>query len=189
MPLKQVLRACLLTTCLIAPGLASQAAAQELRIGYVGVTTGPFAGIGGHNERGWKLGLEREGWTKDGDKLAGFPAKVFYADDQMRPDVGLREVEKMLKANRVQVVAGVMGSNVMMAVARVITDANVVLVGINAGPAPIAGELCTPLFVSAAIQNDQNAESTGELANREGVKSVYVIAPNFQAGTPDALVT
>ena len=158
------------------------ASAQELRIGFLGVATGPFAGIGMHNERGWKLGLEKEGWAKDGDKLGGVATRIFYGDDQMKPDTGLREIEKFIKNDRVQIISGVMGSNVMMAVAKPIFDANVVLVGANVGPAPLAGELCNPLFASASFMNDQNAEATGELANRDGIKSIYLIAPNYQAG-------
>jgi len=167
---------------LLAACAAHPVAADELRIGFVSTVTGPFAIIGTHNERGWKLGLEKEGWAKDGDKLGGVPARISTGDDQMRPDAGLREVERMIKSERVQIVAGIMGSNVMMAVAKVIFDANVVLVGTNAGPAPLAGELCNPLFVSASFMNDQNAEATGELVTRDGVKSVYLIAPNYQAG-------
>ena len=163
-------------------GAAFPASAQELRIGYLTTLTGPFAGIGGHNEKGWKLGLAKEGWTKDGDKLGGVPARVLIADDQAKPDVGLREVERMIKSERTQIIAGTMASNVMMAIAKVITDANVVLVGTNAGPAPLAGEQCNPLFVSASFMNDQNAEATGELVTKDGVKSVYLIAPNYQAG-------
>ncbi|MFO0989693.1 MAG: hypothetical protein U1F37_20455 [Alphaproteobacteria bacterium] len=59
-------------------------------------------------ENGWKLGLEAEGWTKNGDTLGGVPAKVAYADDQSKTDVGVREVERMIKSDRVQIVAGVM---------------------------------------------------------------------------------
>jgi len=171
-----------LPALLLAVGVACPASAQELRVGFLGVATGPFAVIGVHNERGWKLGLEKEGWTKDGDKLGGVPTRVFYGDDQMRPDTGLREVEKFIKSDRVQIISGVMGSNVMMAVAKPIFDASVVLVAANAGPAPLAGEMCNPLFVSASFMNDQNAEATGELANRDGIKSIYLIAPNYQAG-------
>ena len=158
------------------------ASAQELRLGYLSTLTGPFAGIGGHNEKGWKLGLAKEGWTKDGDKLGGVPTRVFSADDQAKPDVGLREVERMIKSERTQIIAGTLASNVMMAIAKVVLDSNIVLVGTNAGPAPLAGEQCHPLFVSASFMNDQNSEATGELVTKDNVKSVYLIAPNYQAG-------
>jgi len=171
----------LAVSCLLT-GLATSAAAQELRIGFLNTTTGPFAVIGAPMQNGWKLALEEAGWTKDGDKLGGIPTKIGYADDQAKTDVAVREVERMIKSDRVQIVAGVLVSNVMMAINKTVFDANVSLLSTNAGPAPLAGEICNPLFVSASFMNDQNAEATGELATRDGIKTVYMMAPNFQAG-------
>lgn len=171
----------LAASCLLV-GLAASAAAQELRIGYLNTTTGPFAVIGTPMQNGWRLALEEAGWAKDGDKLGGIPTKIGYADDQAKTDVAVREVERMIKSDRVQLVAGVLVSNVMMAINKTVFDANVSLLSTNAGPAPLAGEICNPLFVSASFMNDQNAEATGELATRDGIKTVYMMAPNFQAG-------
>ncbi|MFO0987424.1 MAG: ABC transporter substrate-binding protein [Alphaproteobacteria bacterium] len=161
---------------------ATPAFAQELRIGFLNTTTGGGALIGKHMENGWKLGLEHQGWTKDGDKLGGVATKVFYADDQVKPDVGLKEVEKFLKQDKVQIVAGVIWSNVMMTIQKPIFDAKVVIVGTNAGPSPLAGPLCNPLNVSTSWANDDNHEAAGELVQREGVKTVVALAPNYQAG-------
>jgi branched-chain amino acid transport system substrate-binding protein len=156
--------------------------AQELRIGFLNTTTGGGALIGKHMENGWKLGLEHQGWTKDGDELGGVATKIFYADDQVKPDVGLKEVEKFLKQDKVQIVAGVIWSNVMMTIQKPIFDAKVAIVGTNAGPSPLAGPLCNPLLVSTSWANDDNHEAAGELVQREGVKSVVAMAPNYQAG-------
>jgi branched-chain amino acid transport system substrate-binding protein len=160
----------------------SQAAAQELRIGFINTTSGNIAIVGKHLENGWKLGLASEGWKQDGDKLGGAPTRVFYADDQGKTDVGVREVERMIRNERVQVVAGVLAANIVMAVSKPVFDANVSLVAMNAGPSPLAGPLCNPLFVSTSFVGDLNAEATGELANRDGVKSIVLMAPNYQAG-------
>lgn len=175
-------RATALAAITLSTALAATAAAQELRVGIINTTTTGFAVLGIEMERGWKLGVDELGWKKDGDKLGGVSTHMFYGDDQIRPDVGLREVEKMLKTHKTQVIVGIIGSNVMMGVAKVIFDANVSLIGTNAGPAPIAGEMCNPLFVSTAFMNDQNAEATGELVNRDDIQSVYLVAPNYQAG-------
>ena len=172
----------LIALSLVACGIGASSSAQELRIGFLNTTTGSLAVIGAHMENGWKLGLATEGWTKNGDKLGGVATTVTYADDQSKTDVGVREVERMIKSDRVQIVAGVMVSNVMMAINKTVFDANVSLLSTNAGPAPLAGEICNPLFASASFMNDQNAEATGELATKDGVKSVYMLAPNFQAG-------
>jgi branched-chain amino acid transport system substrate-binding protein len=70
-----------ITAAILAACIGFPASAQELRIGFVSTLTGPFAGIGSHNEKGWKLGLAKEGWTKDGDKLGGVPTKISSGDD------------------------------------------------------------------------------------------------------------
>src|SRR5690349_6538008 len=94
------------------------ASAQELRIGYISTMTGPGAAIGAHHVNGWTLGLEHEGWTKDGDKLGGVATRIFYGDDQFKPDVGLNAVSKMIQENKVHIVAGFIWSNVMMAASK-----------------------------------------------------------------------
>jgi len=161
---------------------AGPAGAQELRIGFLNTTTGGGALIGKHMENGWKLGLEHAGWMKDGDTLGGVATRIFYADDQVKPDVGLKEVEKFLKQDKVQIVAGVIWSNVMMTIQKPVLDAKVLLLGTNAGPSPLAGALCNPLIVSTSWSNDDNHEAAGELVQREGVKTVVAMAPNYQAG-------
>jgi branched-chain amino acid transport system substrate-binding protein len=161
---------------------AVPAQAQELRIGFLNTTSGPGAIIGRHMERGWKLALEHEGWTKDGDKLAGVVTRIFYADDQSRPDVAVKEVDKFLKQDKVQIVSGVIWSHVLLAVQKPIFEANAMLLSGNAGATPMAGELCNPRFIAASFVNDQVAEAMGVLANRDKLASVFAMAPNYQAG-------
>ncbi|MFO0990236.1 MAG: ABC transporter substrate-binding protein [Alphaproteobacteria bacterium] len=166
----------------LAAAAAAPAGADELRIGFLNTTTGQGAFIGKFLENGWKLGLEHAGWAKDGDRLGGVPTRIFYGDDQSRPDVGIREVDKMIKSDKVHLIAGQLWSHVLMATQKPIFDAKVMLISTNAGPSPLAGELCNPLFVAAGAQNDLVAEATGELVNRDGVKTVMGLAPNYQAG-------
>ena len=148
---------------------AAPARADELRIGYLNTTTGQGAFIGKFLEGGWKLGLEHAGWKQDGDKLGGVPTRIFYGDDQSRPDVGIREVDKMLKSDKVNMIVGQLWSHVLMATQKPIFDAKAMLLSTNAGPSPLAGELCNPLFVAAGSQNDLVAEATGELVNKDGI--------------------
>ena len=85
---------------------ASLSMAQELRIGFMATQTGGAAAIGQHAVNGWKIGLEHEGWTKDGDKIAGVPLRMFYADDQLKPDVALKEIERLISQERIHIGAG-----------------------------------------------------------------------------------
>jgi branched-chain amino acid transport system substrate-binding protein len=158
------------------------AEAQELRIGFLNTTSGSGAIIGKHMERGWTLGLEHQGWTKDGDKLGGVPTRIFHADDQTKPDVALTAVDKFIKKDQVHIVSGIIWSNVLMAVQKPVIDAKVLMLSANAGATPLAGELCNPLFVASSFVNDQVAEAMGILATRDGIKTVIAMAPNYQAG-------
>lgn len=178
-----MLRCALVVGAMFAAGAAS---AQELRIGYISTMTGPGAVIGAHHVNGWKLGLEHEGWTKDGDKLGGVPTRVIYGDDQFKPDVGLNTVNKMLQENKVHIVAGFIWSNVMLAAQKPIVDSKVGLLITNAGASPVFAAQCNPLIISTSWQSDQSSEALGRLISNEKVGKIYLMVPNYQAGK-DAL--
>jgi branched-chain amino acid transport system substrate-binding protein len=164
---------------LLAPGIAD---AQELRVGFINTASGAGAGPGVEQTNAWKIGLEHEGWTKDGDKLGGVPTKIFYADDQWKPDVAVKEIEKFIRQDKVQVIAGFMWSNVLMAAQKPITEAKVGLLITNAGASPMAGDLCSPYVVSTSFNNEQFTEALGKMIADEKVESIYLMAPNYQAG-------
>src|SRR5687768_6786937 len=78
----------------------SAASAQEFRIGFINTMSGVGATIGDHQVNGWKLGLEHERWSKDGDVLAGVATSIFYADDQAKTDIAVKEVDKLLTQHK-----------------------------------------------------------------------------------------
>ncbi len=165
---------------LVAP--SAHAELKKLTIGFLTTLSGGAAIIGKHQVNGFKLGMEHQGWTKNGDKLAGVPTTVFYGDDQVKPDVGRRVVSKWLKSDRVDIVAGPIWSHVLMAIQRPIIRARRILISTNAGASPMAGRACSPYFISTSWQNDQTPEAMGQLMSNEGLKTVYLMAPNYQAG-------
>jgi branched-chain amino acid transport system substrate-binding protein len=82
----------------------------------------------------------------------------------------------------VHIISGIIWSNVIMAIQKPIFESKVMLLSTNAGPSPLAGEACNPLFVSSSFMNDGNAEATGEMATKDKIKTVVAMAPNYQAG-------
>jgi len=170
--------ACAVFACAV----ASSVSAQELRIGFMNTMSGGGAVIGKHQVNGWKLGLEHEGWTKDGDKLGGVVTRIFEADDQAKPDVGIAAAQKFLQQDKVQIIAGMIWSNILVPVHKLAIDAKVGVVGTNAGTSLLAGPLCNPLFISTSWQGDQPAEALGTLISKDKVASIYLMAPNYQGG-------
>jgi branched-chain amino acid transport system substrate-binding protein len=163
---------------LVACFAASPAAAQQkIRIGFITTLSGPAGIIGKHMKDSVELALEHLG-----HKIGGVPAEVVFGDDQQKPDVGVQVANEMLKKDQVDVMAGIIWSNVMMAVVPVVTGTGKIMVGANAGASPLAGSQCNRLYFSASWNNDESPEAMGKYLQESGVKELYVMAPNYQAG-------
>ena len=158
---------------------ALPAAAQDnkLRLGFITTQSGPQAILGKHHKDGWDLAVEMLG-----NKVGGLETENLSGDDQAKPDVGVQVAERMVKRDRVNFVAGVIWSNVLLAVQPVVTDANVFMLSTNAGASPLAGKQCNKDFFTSSWQNDQTPEAMGKLMQDDGVKNVYELSPNYQAG-------
>ena len=152
-------------------------AAAQVKIGFMATMSGPAASLGQDQYDGFMLGIEHSGGTLGGQKV-----EVIREDDQLKVDVGVQTIQKFIEKDKVDIVTGVTFSNVMMAVAKPLADANMIFVGSNAGPAPLAGAQCNQNFFFAAWQNDNQAEVMGKYASDKGFKNVYAMAPNYQAG-------
>ena len=157
---------------------ATPALAQApIKIGYVTSFSGPVGTLGQDMYDGFMLLVEQ-----NGGKLGGVPVQILKEDDQFKPEVGTQVVQKLIEKENVPIIAGIGGSNVMMAVYKPITEKQVFLIGGNAGPSPMAGAQCSPYFFSASWQGDGIAEVVGKYATDKGYKSMVLIAPNYQAG-------
>ncbi|OWJ64924.1 ABC transporter substrate-binding protein [Inquilinus limosus] len=176
-----LLAAVLMTTGLMALPAGAQAEEGKLKIGFMATLSGPPAALGQHMRDGFQLGVKELG-----GKLGGLPTEVVVEDDELKPDVAVNKVRKLLESDQVDIVVGVVFSNVMMAIAKPVTDAEKILISPNAGPSPLAGKGCSPYFFSVSYQNDQNHEVMGKYAQDKGWAKVALIAPNYQAGK-DAL--
>jgi len=64
----------------------------------------------------------------------------------------------------------------------VVTGANKIMVGSNAGASPLAGSQCNELYFTTSWNNDQTPEAMGKYLQDNGVNDIYVMAPNYQAG-------
>jgi branched-chain amino acid transport system substrate-binding protein len=153
------------------------AAQQKLKIGFITTMSGPQGVIGGYMKDSVELALDHLG-----RKVGGLEVEVIYGDDQTKPDVGVQVAEEMLKKHNVDFVAGIIWSNVMLAVVPVVTGAGKIMVGTNAGASPLAGKQCNELYFSTSWNNDQTPEAMGKFMQDSGVNDVYVMAPNYQAG-------
>jgi branched-chain amino acid transport system substrate-binding protein len=156
---------------------AVSAQAETIKVGYMTTLSGGAGIIGKQMQNAVELALEHKG-----GKLGGMEAEVVFADDQRKPDVAKQLANRLIKSDHVDVVAGVIWSNLLMAIHKPVTRGGTLLISSNAGPSPIAGESCHENFFSMSWQNDQTPEAMGKYMQDAGIKSVYLMAPNYQAG-------
>jgi branched-chain amino acid transport system substrate-binding protein len=161
--------------------VTSVQAANELKIGFLSTLSGPGGGIGIEVRDGFNLAMKLAG-----GKLGGLPTEVVFADDQLNPEVGKQLTERLLKRDRVNLMTGVIFSNVMLAVWPSIEQSKIFYVAPNSTPTRISGEGCSPYFFSASWPNEGHHEAAGHFATSKGYKNAYLIAPNYPAGK-DAL--
>jgi branched-chain amino acid transport system substrate-binding protein len=159
------------------PAAAQDNAKNGAKIGFVATFSGPAAAIGNDMRDAFELALDRLG-----RKVGGLPVSVIYEDDQQKPEVGKQKTDKLIGSDRVNFLTGYIWSNVLLASLKPAADAQTFLISANAGPSQIAGEQCSPWFFSVSWQGDQVPQAIGEYLNQKGVKSAFLIAPNYAAG-------
>ena len=158
--------------------LAGTAHAQApVKIGFIAELSGPQGALGQDQYDAFMLVVQA-----NGGKLGGVPVEILKEDSQLKPEVAVQLVDKLIERDRVPIITGVTFSNVMMAIHKKVTDKEVFLISSNAGPSPIAGAQCSPFFFTTSWQNDQQAEVMGQYATDKGYKKVIALAPNYQGG-------
>ena len=117
-----------------------------------------------------------------GRKMGDIPVEAIYEDDQQRPEVGKQKTDKLIESDKVDFIIGYIWSNVLLASIKSAVDSKTFLITSNAGPHQIAGEQCSPYIFSTSWQNDQTPAAIGLYMNQKGVKTAFLLGPNYAAG-------
>lgn len=152
-------------------------AAERVKVGFLTTLSGPASAPGVDEREGFMLAMKMLG-----NQLGGVPAEVIVVDDQFSPDAAKQGADRLIKREKVDILSGLVYSNILLAVAPAAFASKTVVVSANAGPAQLAGALCHPYFFSASYQNDAAHEAAGKLMADKGYQRVAIIAPNYPAG-------
>jgi branched-chain amino acid transport system substrate-binding protein len=156
------------------PALAQQ---KTVKIGFISTFSGPPAAIGNDMKNSFELALDHHG-----RKLGGLPVEVIYEDDQIKPEVGVQKTQKLIESDHVDFVVGYIWSNVLLASLKPLVDSKTMTVVTNAGASQLAGEQCSPYVFSTSWNNDQTPAAVGDYMNQKGVKTAFLLGPNYAAG-------
>src|ERR1700716_2082140 len=154
---------------------------EKLKIGIIATLSGPPAVLGQQLRNGFNLAVK-----SFNGKLGGRDVEVIVADDELKPDLAVNKVKTLVDRDKVDFVVGPIFSNILAAIMKPVTEGGAILISPTAGTSNFAGKECNPNFFVTSYQNDQVFAVSGKHAQDTGIKKVFLMAPNYQAGK-DAL--
>ncbi len=156
---------------------AATTAQAELKVGMITTLSGGGAGLGVDVRDGFELAL----------KMAGDQQiELLIEDDARKPENAVKIADKFISSDKVDVLTGIIWSNLAMAVVPKAVRGGTFYISPNAGPSALAGKGCHENYFNAAWQNDNLHEAMGNYANDAGYTKSFILAPNYPAGK-DAL--
>ena len=148
---------------------------HKLKVGMITTLSGGGSGLGIDVRDGFMLAI------KNNKNI-----ELIIEDDQRKPDIAVQLADKMIQSEKVDVLTGIIWSNLAMAVVPAAVNQGKFYLSPNAGPSALAGKGCHKNYFNVAWQNDNLHEAAGGHANSTGFKKTFILAPNYPAGK-DAL--
>ncbi len=157
--------------------LGTVAQAAEVKIGMITTLSGGGSSLGIDVRDGFQLALKQAGDSG---------VELLVEDDARKPDLAKQIADKFIQRDKVDILTGIIWSNLAMAVVPAAVKDGVFYISPNAGPSALAGKGCHPNYFNVAWQNDNLHEAMGGYVQDNGFKKPFILAPNYPAGQ-DAL--
>ncbi len=77
----------------------------------------------------------------------------------MKPELAVQIADKMIQSDKVDLLTGIIWSNLAMAVVPAAVAQGKFYLSVNAGPSPLAGAKCNENYFNVAYQNDNFHEA------------------------------
>ena len=167
--MKKILAAGIFGLSLATSGLAY---AEPVKIGVITTLSGGGAGLGIDMRDAFTLAMKQSG-NED--------IELVIEDDAQKPELAVQIADKMIQSDKVDLLTGIIWSNLAMAVVPNVVAQDVIYLSPNAGPSPLAGAKCNANYFNVAFQNDSFHEAMGQYANKD-YKKTFILAPNYPGG-------
>ncbi|MDQ6433806.1 ABC transporter substrate-binding protein [Mesorhizobium sp. LHD-90] len=157
---------------LLGLSLSAAAHAEPVKIGVITTLSGGGAGLGIDMRDAFALAIKQSG-NKE--------IELVVEDDAQKPELAVQIADKMIQSDKVDLLTGIIWSNLAMAVVPNAVAQDVIYLSPNAGPSALAGAGCNANYFNVAYQNDNFHEAMGQYANQD-YKKTFILAPNYPAG-------
>lgn len=152
---------------------AAGAQAEGIKVGMITTLSGGGAALGIDVRDGFMLAVNLSGRSD---------IEVVIEDDQRKPDVAVQLADKMIQSDKVDLLTGIIWSNLALAVVPGATAQGKFYLSPNAGPSGLAGKGCHSNYFNVSWQNDAMSEAAGAYMTEQGIGKVFLLAPNYPAG-------
>ena len=167
----------ILLAALCAGTISSNAIADTVRVGILLPHTGVGAILAKHMQAAAELAVSHLG-----GKIGDEPIEISWGDSQGKVDVAKQLSDEMVKSKKVHFIVGPLFTAEQLGIYRSVTREGVFLISPIAGPAALAGGECNANWFNTSSQNDQQAEAMGKYLQDTGIKKLYLMTANYQAG-------
>lgn len=149
----------------------------KIKFGLMLPYTGTYASLGKNIDDALRLAISQRG-----GKVGGREVEYVVLDDESEPAKGAENANKLVARDKVDFLIGTVHSGVAMAMVKVATDNDTMLIIPNAGAAAATGPACAPNIFRTSFTNWQPGFAMGKVVAGRGQKRAVAVSWDYAAG-------
>lgn len=151
---------------------------QPLRIGVLNSFSGVFAALGNDNLNGMNLYFDEIGGS-----IAGRKIQILKEDDEIKPQVGLQKLRKLVESDKCDILTGIQSSSVAMAAVAYLRQSGAFMLCSGAGATSLSiAKTKLPYFFRCSINTGAIHRTFGDWYYKNVSKEVLLTASDFVGG-------
>ena len=175
-PTSRLLRRLVVASALIAVVGNAIAQTKPIKIGLILPYRGVWAQLSEPLDRGFQLAVDEYGAS------LGRKIEIIRADDELTPSVAVQRFNKLVSSDEVDILAGVLGSNVAIALSELADKAKKPIVFAGSFADEVTGKYCSPYVGRTSFSANGFQYNAGKYWATHGVKSAFILGPDYAAG-------
>jgi branched-chain amino acid transport system substrate-binding protein len=148
-----------------------------LKIGLMLPYKGVYAVPSEAMDRGFQVAL-----AEYGNKIAGRLIEIIRVDDELTPNVGVQQFNRLVQLDKVDLIAGVVGSSVGIALSGLADKAEKPLVLVASFADEITAKFCSPYVARTSFSANGFQYNSGKYWASRGVRTAVIMGPDYSAG-------
>ena len=155
-----------------------QAQQDPIRIGMLTVRTGPLTTGGKQMELGLEAFLKERG-----NKIAGRPVEVIYADTAATPAIALTKTQELVERNKVHLIIGPVAAFEALAIDDYIRKSQTPIISASAAAEDLTQRQANPWFIRTSATSAQPAHPLADYAATAlNYKRIAIVAEDLAFG-------